>query len=49
MHQKEGGGSGHWVYLRDGSSLEELLKKEIGIEMEPEDVSAGSTFADTVE
>jgi frataxin len=40
MHQKEGGGTGHWVYLRDGSSLEGLLKKEIGVEMGLEDVAA---------
>ena len=40
MHQKEGGGTGRWVYLRDGSSLEGLLKKEIGVEMGLEDVAA---------
>jgi frataxin len=40
MHQKEGGGTGHWVYLRDGSSLEGLLKKEIGVEMGLKDVAA---------
>merc|ERR1712093_373489 len=28
---KEGTGRGEWVYLRDGSSLTELLEKEIGI------------------
>lgn len=31
MTEKEGGGSGDWVYLRDGSSLTELLRKELGI------------------
>lgn len=31
MHQKEGGGVGDWVYLRDGTSLTELLRKELGI------------------
>jgi frataxin len=40
MHQKEGGGTGHWVYLRDGSSLESLLKKELGMEIDLEDVAA---------
>ena len=33
MHQKEGSGTGEWVYLRDGSSLSSLLRKEIGIEV----------------
>lgn len=31
MHEKEGTGQGDWVYLRDGSSLTELLRKELGI------------------
>ncbi|PVH75907.1 Frataxin, partial [Cadophora sp. DSE1049] len=31
---KEGTGRGEWVYLRDGSSLTELLEKEIGITVE---------------
>jgi frataxin len=29
--QKEGSGVGDWVYLRDGTSLTSLLKKEIGV------------------
>jgi frataxin len=33
MDQKEGSGTGEWVYLRDGSKLTELLRKEIGVEM----------------
>jgi len=35
-HEKEGTetGGGTWVYLRDGSELTDLLKKEVGIEME---------------
>lgn len=33
MHQKEGSGSGGWIYLRDGSSLTELLRKEVGIDL----------------
>ena len=36
MDQKEGGGLGDWVYLRDGTSLADLLRKEIGV-----DVSVG--------
>lgn len=31
MHEKEGGGQGDWVYLRDGSSLTDLLQKELSI------------------
>ncbi|KAL5323773.1 hypothetical protein ACEPPN_008314 [Leptodophora sp. 'Broadleaf-Isolate-01'] len=31
---KEGTGRGEWVYLRDGSTLTELLEKEIGITIE---------------
>ena len=31
--QKEGGGSGDWVYLRDGTSLTELIRKELGVEL----------------
>lgn len=34
MDQKEGGGSGDWVYLRDGTSLTDLLKKELNIEVD---------------
>ena len=35
MHQKEDTqlGAGQWLYLRDGSALNALLKKEVGIEM----------------
>jgi len=31
MEAKEGTASGDWVYLRDGTSLTELLRKELGI------------------
>ena len=34
MHQKEGSGEGDWVYLRDGSSLTTLLRKELGIDVD---------------
>jgi frataxin len=35
---------GRWVYLRDGSSLSELLEKEVGVQATPageSDVAAG--------
>lgn len=31
MDQKEGGGNEDWVYLRDGTSLAEVLRKELGV------------------
>ena len=33
MHQKEGGGAGDWIYLRDGTSLTNLVRKELGVEL----------------
>lgn len=36
QNQKEGGGKGEWVYLRDGSTLNKLLEKEIGIDLTEE-------------
>ena len=33
MHHKEGGGDGHWIYQRDGSSLTKLLSNELGISL----------------
>ncbi|KIV87127.1 iron donor protein CyaY [Exophiala sideris] len=41
QHEKEGstidpgddGAGGHWIYLRDGSQLSELLKEELGVEL----------------
>ena len=33
MHQKEDGGSGDWIYLRDGTSLTELIRQELGVEL----------------
>jgi frataxin len=32
MDFKEGSGQGDWVYLRDGSSLTEILRKELGVD-----------------
>ncbi|EMC95074.1 hypothetical protein BAUCODRAFT_47876, partial [Baudoinia panamericana UAMH 10762] len=34
MHQKEGAGTGDWVYLRDGTSLTDLLRREVGISVD---------------
>lgn len=34
MSQKEGGGMGDWIYLRDGSSLSALLRRELGISVD---------------
>lgn len=31
MAHKEGGASGDWVYLRDGTSLISVMRKELGI------------------
>src|SRR2546421_5721184 len=41
-HEKEGTeqGVGEWIYLRDGSRLSDLLKREIDLEME-NDVTQG--------
>ncbi len=45
QNQKEGTGmdvegdlrGGQWVYLRDGSTLTDLLKKELDVQMNPTD------------
>ncbi|KAF1938877.1 arabinogalactan endo-1,4-beta-galactosidase [Clathrospora elynae] len=37
MDFKEGGGIGDWVYLRDGSSLTEILRKELGVDVSVDD------------
>lgn len=31
QQEKEGGGTGQWVYARDGSTLGELMRKEVGV------------------
>lgn len=33
MDQKQDSGEGEWIYLRDGSNLRELLRKELGINL----------------
>lgn len=44
-HEKEGTeeGVGEWIYLRDGSRLSNLLKKELGVQMEEEVEEEGET------
>ncbi|ORY11660.1 hypothetical protein BCR34DRAFT_483908 [Clohesyomyces aquaticus] len=37
MNQKEGGGVGDWIYLRDGTSLTEVVRKELGVELGVDD------------
>ncbi|KAF2689643.1 Frataxin [Lentithecium fluviatile CBS 122367] len=37
MHEKEGGGVGDWIYLRDGTSLTEVIRKELGVELGRDD------------
>lgn len=33
LHQKEGGGAGDWIYLRDGTSLTDLVRQELGVSL----------------
>lgn len=37
MGEKEGCGIGDWIYLRDGTSLTELLRKELGVDVSVDD------------
>lgn len=37
FHQKQDAGKGEWVYLRDGSSLTEILRKELGVDLDLDD------------
>ncbi|KAF2263150.1 arabinogalactan endo-1,4-beta-galactosidase [Lojkania enalia] len=39
QNQKEGAGLGDWIYLRDGTSLTELIRKELGVELGMDDDS----------
>ncbi|KAK7635866.1 arabinogalactan endo-1,4-beta-galactosidase [Phyllosticta citricarpa] len=36
--QKEGAGLGEWVYLRDGSTLTDLVRKELGVDLSYEEL-----------
>ena len=40
QHQKGGTASGGWVYLRDGTTLDEILREETGIDPEEPPVDA---------
>jgi frataxin len=42
QHEKQDTATGGWVYLRDGSTLDELLSEEIGIDLRPADTEFGS-------
>jgi frataxin len=33
QHEKQGSGQGDWIYLRDGSSLGELLEEELKVDL----------------
>jgi len=37
MNFKEGSGQGDWVYLRDGSSLTDIIRKELGVDVGVDD------------
>jgi len=37
MDFKEGGGVGDWVYMRDGSSLTDIIRKELGVDVSVDD------------
>ena len=44
QHQKEGtvaGPVGSWIYLRDGSALPGLLKKEVGVNIDGDELGEG--------
>lgn len=32
QNAKEGGGSGRWIYLRDGTSLTDIIRKELAVD-----------------
>lgn len=42
QHEKQDTATGDWVYLRDGSTLNELLSEEIGIDLGFVDTELGS-------
>ncbi|KAF2765525.1 Frataxin [Teratosphaeria nubilosa] len=51
LHEKQGGGVGDWVYLRDGTRLTELLRKEVGISVDVvgDDIDVKKPSTDPVE
>ncbi|KAK4152613.1 hypothetical protein C8A00DRAFT_44366 [Chaetomidium leptoderma] len=42
QHEKQDTATGDWVYLRDGSTLKDLLTEEIGIDFGMPDIELGS-------
>jgi len=34
MHEKEGAGAGEWIYLKDGVTLNSLLKRELDVDLD---------------
>jgi frataxin len=45
MDEKQDSGTGDWIYLRDGSSLNELLRKEIGVNVADQDVAGENSIS----
>ena len=45
MHQKQESGVGDWIYMRDGSTLNELLRKEIGVNAAGKDVAGEDSIS----
>ena len=45
MHQKQESGVGDWIYMRDGSTLNELLRKEIGVNAAGKDVAGADSIS----
>jgi frataxin len=37
MNHKEGSGTGDWVYLRDGTSLTDIIRKELAVDVGVDD------------
>ncbi|KAJ4310559.1 Mitochondrial matrix iron chaperone [Neodidymelliopsis sp. IMI 364377] len=37
QNAKEGGGSGDWIYLRDGTSLTDIIRKELAVDNDVDD------------
>jgi frataxin len=42
QHEKQDTATGDWVYLRDGSTLNDLLMDELGIDLRTTDTELGS-------
>jgi len=49
LHEKEGteAAVGEWIYLRDGSSLNVLLKKEVGVDLGEGAAAQGDGIAES--